>query len=448
MNYLDIVAEGLERNVKSYSESYIYREWLKAEKKHYSDDEFFNGCLSVCASWKNIFEAAEIKEDDMCENALMALAEGRMHLNDGQTKEECHAYWKKRFHKCKGLKKKISISTSKFYECAVSDNCLTYSQVEEIEEAIMKAHKKHNSILEDTDSNVVREYQPKDVRAIIQKMSHTLSVVLLPSEAIRFFDDILNATRSNGNVVINQKVFNVYSEEATEIINFVEKDIDVNNPKVGMAYYQKLFSELFKLAKDFREIEMSAYISEYHNIIDSSLDDCVSERAREDLQKLKSGIEGIELQNYVLGLDILRDALLKSIDRIKQAFNEFERSLPTTIDVEDYSVYQGLRDVMSEGKFIHNVELNVLCSIIDKKMIQKKYSLVLWTGSKADTFRVMAILWGMTVKQVTSGMLNRVYYLPDGKPFHDGHKPKPRSEDDDCITSVVEKQFEPFAKKC
>lgn len=57
MNYLEIVLKAyFNENNREFIDSYFLREFKKAEKEHYTADEFFNGCLKVINSWENYLE--------------------------------------------------------------------------------------------------------------------------------------------------------------------------------------------------------------------------------------------------------------------------------------------------------------------------------------------------------------------------------------------------------
>lgn len=58
MNYLDIVLTGyFNENNRQFLEKYFFREYRKAEKNQFiEDDEFFSGCLKVIKDWEKSFQ--------------------------------------------------------------------------------------------------------------------------------------------------------------------------------------------------------------------------------------------------------------------------------------------------------------------------------------------------------------------------------------------------------
>lgn len=54
MKYLEIVLNGFKSDTINHLDNYFFREFKKAEEKHYSIEEFFSGCLMIIETFKKI----------------------------------------------------------------------------------------------------------------------------------------------------------------------------------------------------------------------------------------------------------------------------------------------------------------------------------------------------------------------------------------------------------
>lgn len=86
MNYEILLLEAVRKADPNYLAQYIFREFKKAEKDHYSFDEFFNGCLSILKQWqRGIDESLELA------HAKMYDLENKIHLSKGTEEQKARA---------------------------------------------------------------------------------------------------------------------------------------------------------------------------------------------------------------------------------------------------------------------------------------------------------------------------------------------------------------------
>lgn len=86
MNYEILLLEAVRKADPNYLAQYIFREFKKAEKDHYSSDEFFNGCLSILKQWKK-----EINRSLELSHAKIFDLENKIHLSKGTEKQKARA---------------------------------------------------------------------------------------------------------------------------------------------------------------------------------------------------------------------------------------------------------------------------------------------------------------------------------------------------------------------
>jgi len=86
MNYEILLLEAVRKADPNYLAQYIFKEFKKAEKDHYSSDEFFNGCLSILKQWKK-----EINRSLELSHAKIFDLENKIHLSKGTEEQKARA---------------------------------------------------------------------------------------------------------------------------------------------------------------------------------------------------------------------------------------------------------------------------------------------------------------------------------------------------------------------
>jgi hypothetical protein len=267
MNYLEIVIQGYSnRNNRDFLEKYFFREFKKAEKEHFFEaDEFFSGCLKVTEGWKNYLQKEVSKRKRELQWMLNDARSGTLAYDEmeGKTIEQKN---EETIQYClEELKNERAdgIGSATFY---VHLNSLTkgrisyhmpYSEVLDIEIAIMKAFKK-----------AVEQLLPQPTSKQKQKQKLSMNQI-----ALLCFYMGLQITRDNGNEIAEKfghksgdklyQCFTKYSSTANRKGDPGTEQMLKNKIKLIESVIELLPIENQQQAKDELSILKTIYESEY-----------------------------------------------------------------------------------------------------------------------------------------------------------------------------------------
>lgn len=179
------------------------------------------------------------------------------------------------------------------------------------------------------------DLEPKEITQIISDIKYTINI-LKPKVVLLSSKDIMNAV-SFEPTKINQKIFNTYVDEVTEIVNYIKKKTDINNPQQAQNYFNNEFENLFKEAKIFNKYKINDYTKICNKVLNFDAEnDFIVKYAHGSFKdnyikqiqsiknnfSIKTDLRSIQIKDFVFKIDILRSALLHSVSRIKKVIED------------------------------------------------------------------------------------------------------------------------------
>ncbi|CAM1352361.1 hypothetical protein [Tenacibaculum insulae] len=160
MNYTELVLNGfISPDTKDNLDSYFLRQFKKAEKEHYTEDEFFKGCFNVTYELKMQMEIRHYDKVEWLANQIdirQAIEKSNLNANS-ESANEC-------LKKCKALNDEINrISLKDFPISLLSikgvsyQGQIYYSNLEYINSSIEKAKNKASVIVDVTTKQPQKE---------------------------------------------------------------------------------------------------------------------------------------------------------------------------------------------------------------------------------------------------------------------------------------------------
>lgn len=190
-------------------------------------------------------------------------------------------------------------------------------------------------------------------------------VNLTPGLSFLFIDEILDSVSFDETLTINQEIFKTYPDEVTNIINHIVKKTDINKPEQSQKYFFNMFNDLFDNVEEVKSFKESDYELEYRNVLqlnqeNNKTNNIIQSDHKKNhinqIESIKSKLKNIDISEFYNKLDVLKNALFYSVNRIKETIESINPHLEKAENYIDID----LSDMSYSEKIIFINELGII----------------------------------------------------------------------------------------